>query len=178
MSRLFTINPTDATGHSAEIFRALKQTAGMIPNCYLTIGTHSPNGLAAALNLDEVVECSTLTKSEIQAVRLVVSTNSGCNYGITAHAFLAKFSGLSTSAVKAIKAEHETGIPKLDALLTFVRHLVSSKGLVKADILDAALQAGYSEQNIIEVMLAIASTTFIDLVNRVNDTKLDYPQTD
>jgi alkylhydroperoxidase family enzyme len=35
--------------------------------------------------------------------------------------------------------------------------------------------AGYSEQQVVEVILAITSITFTNLVNRVNDTTLDFP---
>lgn len=35
--------------------------------------------------------------------------------------------------------------------------------------------AGYTERQLIEISLAIASITFTNLVNRVNDTTLDFP---
>jgi alkylhydroperoxidase family enzyme len=42
-------------------------------------------------------------------------------------------------------------------------------------VVDAARAAGYTERQVIEINLAIASITFTNLVNRVNDTTLDFP---
>jgi alkylhydroperoxidase family enzyme len=43
----------------------------------------------------------------------------------------------------------------------------------------AAVQtAGYSDAQIVDTLLAIASITFTNLVNRVNDTVLDFPAAD
>jgi len=41
--------------------------------------------------------------------------------------------------------------------------------------LDAVRAAGYTDRQIIEINLAIASITFTNLVNRVNDTTIDFP---
>jgi alkylhydroperoxidase family enzyme len=42
-------------------------------------------------------------------------------------------------------------------------------------VVDAVRAAGYTDRQIIEINLAIASITFTNLVNRVNDTTLDFP---
>jgi alkylhydroperoxidase family enzyme len=57
----------------------------------------------------------------------------------------------------------------------FVRILVNTRGTVAADEVDAVRAAGYSEQQVIETSLAVASITFTNLVNRINDTTLDFP---
>ena len=40
---------------------------------------------------------------------------------------------------------------------------------------DAVREAGYTERQVIEVALTVASITFTNLVNRINDTTLDFP---
>lgn len=147
----------------------------MIPNSYATIGTHSPACLKAILSLDEIVGTSSLTQNEIEAIRLAVSVHAGCAYGIAAHSFLARFSGLCQSTIKRIKASEDCGHQKLDILLSFVRHLVGSKGVLDIAHLESLRSVGYTEQNIIEITLAIASTSFINMVNKVNDTAVDFP---
>jgi hypothetical protein len=51
-----------------------------------------------------------------------------------------------------------------------LRHSVAPAGE-----LDAFRRPGYSEQQVIGVSLAIASITFGNLVNRINDTVIDFP---
>jgi alkylhydroperoxidase family enzyme len=46
---------------------------------------------------------------------------------------------------------------------------------VPAAAVDAVRAAGYTERQLIEINLAIASITFTNLVNRVNDTTFDFP---
>jgi alkylhydroperoxidase family enzyme len=52
---------------------------------------------------------------------------------------------------------------------------VKTSGTVDYAELNAVREAGYTEQQVIEVCLAVASITFTNLVNRVNDTTLDFP---
>jgi hypothetical protein len=52
MSRLFTQPGSEATGHAAQLFTAIKGAIGKVPNAYRDIGNNSPVALEAALNLD------------------------------------------------------------------------------------------------------------------------------
>lgn len=47
-----------------------------------------------------------------------------------------------------------------------------------AAVLDAMLEAGLTERQVIETILVVTSITFTNLVNRVNDTTLDFPAVD
>jgi alkylhydroperoxidase family enzyme len=78
MTRLTTVRPEAATGATAEVFAKIKQAAGKVPNAYATIGTHSPEALSAALAFDAAVAASTLSKPDIEVIKLVVSEHAGC----------------------------------------------------------------------------------------------------
>jgi len=175
MSRLTSINPEAATGAAAELFAKIRKAAGKVPNTFATIGTHSPAALGAMLGVDAVLSGSSLSKPDIETIKLAVSEVAGCDYCVAAHTLMGKFAGLSQDAMKQIRAGEATGDSKRDALVRFVRTLVGTRGTVPAEELDAVRAAGYSEQQVIEVTLAIASITFTNLVNRVNDTTLDFP---
>jgi uncharacterized peroxidase-related enzyme len=173
MSRLSSIHPDNATGRSAELFAAIKKAAGRVPNAYATIGTHSPAALAAILGADGAL--GSLARPDVEAIKLAVSQIGECDYCLAAHTLLGKMSGLSPEAMEQIRAGIPTGDAKRDALVRFVRLLVTSRGTVPAHEVDAVRDAGYSEQQVIEAILAVAVITFTNLVNRVNDTVLDFP---
>jgi uncharacterized peroxidase-related enzyme len=175
MSRLTTINPADATGAAAELFANIKKAAGKVPNAYATIGTHSPDTLGAVLALDAVLAKSTLSKSDVETVKLAVSEVAGCDYCVAAHTLVGKFAGLSQDTMKQVRAGAPTGDAQRDALVHFVRTLVGTSGTLPAAELDAVRAAGYTERQVIEISLAIAAITLTNLVNRVNDTTLDFP---
>jgi uncharacterized peroxidase-related enzyme len=175
MSRLTVINPAAATGAAAELFARIKKAVGKVPNAYATIGTHSPESLGAMLAVDAVVTSGSLSKADIETIKLAVSEVAGCDYCVAAHTLMGKLAGLSSDAIKQVRAGEASGDAKRDALVRFVRTLVGTRGTVSAGELDAVRAAGYTERQVIEVCLAVTSITFTNLVNRVNDTTLDFP---
>jgi uncharacterized peroxidase-related enzyme len=175
MSRLTTIRPEDATGAAAEVFAKIKKAVGKVPNAYATVGTHSPEALGAALAFDAAVAVSTLGKADIEVIKLVVSEHVGCDYCVAAHTLMGQLAGLSGDDMKQVRAGVATGDAKRDALVTYVRTLVGTRDTVPEATVDAVRTAGYTDRQIIEINLAIASITFTNLVNRVNDTTLDFP---
>jgi len=175
MPRLTTIRPEEATGRAAEVFAKIRKAVGKVPNAYATIGTHSPEALSAALAFDAAVAASTLDKADIEVIKLAVSEYVGCDYCVAAHTLMGKLAGLSADEMKHVRAGSATGDAERDALVTYVRTLIGTRGTVSKPAIDAVRAAGYTERQLIEINLAIASITFTNLVNRVNDTTLDFP---
>lgn len=175
MSRLSSVKPEAATGATAEVFAKIRKSVGKVPNAYATIGTHSPEGLAAMLAVDAVVAGGTLSKPDIETIKLAVSEVAGCDYCVAAHTLAGKFAGLAPETMKQVRAGEPTGDAKRDALVRFVRVLVGTRGTVPASEVAAIREAGYTEHQLIEIALAVTSITFTNLVNRMNDTTLDFP---
>jgi uncharacterized peroxidase-related enzyme len=175
MSRLTTVNPADATGATADIFAAIKKAVGKVPNAYATVGTLAPEALGSILAVDAVIGKGTLPKPDVEAIRLAVSENAGCDYCVAAHTLMGKMAGLPPEAMRQARAGQDTGDAKRDALLHFVRTLIGTSGTVPASALDAVRAAGYTERQVVEISLVIAQITFTNLMNRINDTTLDFP---
>ncbi|WP_321925760.1 carboxymuconolactone decarboxylase family protein [Paraburkholderia guartelaensis] len=175
MSRLSAIKPEAAAGAAAEIFAKIRKAVGKVPNAYATIGTHSPEALGALLNMEAVISAGTLSKPDIEAIKLAVSEVAGCDYCLAAHTLAGKFAGLAPETMKAVRAGEATGDAKRDALVHFVRLLVKTHGTVPEAEVSAIREAGYTERQIVEIALAVTSITFTNLVNRINDTTLDFP---
>ena len=178
MTRLTTLKPSEATGETAAVFGQIKAALGKVPNAYATIGTHSPAGLAAMLNVDAAIAASSLDQADIETVRLAVSALSGCDYCLAAHTMLGRMSGLTPEVMKNIRAGRASGEARRDALLAFVRAIATTRDTAPAGVLEAVLEAGYTERQVIEIILVMTSITFTNLVNRVNETTLDFPAVD
>jgi uncharacterized peroxidase-related enzyme len=178
MSRLFTQPVSEATGHAAQLFTAIKGAIGMVPNAYLGIGSNSPVALEAALNLDGALRKSSLSAKEVEVIKLAVSQEAGCDYCLAAHTLMGGKAGLSKDAIKGVRHNQPAGDARIDALAAFVHALVSTSGDVPAEVVLAVKQAGYSDAQIVDTLLAVASITFTNLFNRVNVTKLDFPAAD
>jgi uncharacterized peroxidase-related enzyme len=178
MSRLHTIAPAEATGPAAKLFAAIKGAIGMVPNAYATIGANSPVALEAALNLDASLRQSSLSAKQIEVIKLAVSQDAGCDYCLAAHTAVAKRAGLSGEAIVAVRHGRSSGDGTIDALAAFVHTLMTTSGTVSAEAVAAVKAAGYSDAQVVDTLLAIASITFTNLVNRVNDTVVDFPAAD
>ena len=50
-----------------------------------------------------------------------------------------------------------------------------NSGTVSDAEFSAIRDAGYSDQQLVEISLAIAVTTFTNVFNRINDTAIDFP---
>jgi AhpD family alkylhydroperoxidase len=172
MSRLSQINVNEATGVTADLFAAIKKAAGRVPNAYLTIGSHSPAALGATLSGDAILAKSSLEKADVEAIKLAVSEIVGC---AAAHTVVGKMVGLTQAQTQQIRAGEATGNAKRDALVRFVRTVTNTSGTVDREVLNAVREAGYTEQQVIETLFAMSVINFTNLVNRVNDTTLDFP---
>jgi hypothetical protein len=74
-----------------------------------------------------------------------------------------------------VRHNQPAGDARIDALASFVHTLVSTSGDVPAEVVLAVKQAGYSDAQIVDTLLAMASINFTNLFNRVNVTPLDFP---
>ncbi len=175
MTRLFTQAVAAAAGPAAQLFAAIKGSVGMVPNAYAAIGSNSPVALEAALQLDGALRKGSLSAQDIEVIKLAVSQDAGCDYCLAAHTLAGRKARLSPEAMIQLRKGEATGDARVDALATFAHLLVQSRGTVPESVVQAVRAAGVTDAQIVDTLLAIASITFTNLFNRVNDTVLDFP---
>lgn len=117
---------------------------------------------------------SGFTPAEQEVVLLAVSRENGCTYCVAAHSFIAdRMSGVPAAVTDAIRDGRPIPDARLAALHDFTRTMVAKRGLPdKADV-SAFLAAGYSERQILEVVLAIAVKTLSNYANHLFHTPVD-----
>ena len=175
MSRIPTPAVESATGAAAELFAQIKKSAGKVPNTFASIGAYRPAALKAILNADAVLAAGSLSKQDLETIKLAVSAAVGCDYCEAAHSLLGKLAGLKPDELRAIRADSPTGDAKRDALVRFVRLLVLTRGTIGDEEFQAVRVAGYDDAQLVDISLALAVITFTNVFNRVNDTELDFP---
>jgi uncharacterized peroxidase-related enzyme len=174
MSRIAIPAIESATGPTAELYAQIKQAAGKLPNTFAVIGALGPAALKAILQADAVLARGSLSKQDQETIKLLVSELSGCDYCAAAHTQLAKTTGVSPTVVRQIRAGEPTGDAKRDALVRLVGKLVKTSGTISDQDFLAIKAAGYTEQQLVDISLAIAVITFTNVFNRINNTELDY----
>lgn len=175
MSRIATPALDTATGATADVYAQIRKAAGSVPNAFAAIGALRPAALKAVLAADGVLASGSLDKRDRETIKLLVSAVAGCDYCVAAHSLLGKMAGLQQDVLKQIRAGQSTGDGKRDALIRFVKLLVSASGTISADEFAAIKAAGYTDPQIVDISLAIALTVFTNVFNRINDTTVDFP---
>lgn len=153
--------------------KALEQV-GFIPNMY-GLMVNSPALLDTYLHGYKLFkEQSDLTPAEQEIVFLVISYENNCHYCVAAHSMLAdKMSNVPAEVTQAIRDGAAIPDAKLQALNVMTTKMVETRGNPsKADV-NAFVAAGYSEKNVLEIVLAIAVKTLSNYSNHLFDTPVD-----
>ena len=175
-SRIETPAVEAARGASAEVFAQLRKSLGGVPNTFAAIGALNPDALRAVLAIEGVLATGTLGKKDLETIKLFVSADAGCDYCVAAHSMLGAMAGFSPDALRQIRAGESTDDIKRNALIRLVRILQRTSGTIDETEYEAIRFAGYTDAQLVEISLAIASITFTNVFNRINDTALDFAE--
>lgn len=163
-----------ATGRTKEVLEAGRKSAGSIPNMYAGMA-NSPALLDNYLHGYQLFRNeTTFTAPEQELVFLAIARANECTYCVAAHSFIAHHvSKTPDQAVQAIRNDTVIEEPKLQVLATFTKIMVESRGKPTQEDLAAFLNAGYTEKNVLDIILAIAVKTISNYSNHVLHTKVD-----
>ena len=159
---------------SRELLHTARKNMGAIPNMYAEMA-HAPGVLSTYLHgYNWFRKESGFTPAEQEVVFLTISRENACHYCVAAHSMIAeKMSKVPAQALQAIREEGTIDDPKLHALAAFVREVVQSRGNPSQAGLQAFTDAGYSQQQVLQVVLAIAVKTISNYTNHLFDTPVD-----
>lgn len=151
-----------------------QEKMGFIPNMYARMA-NSP-GLFDTYQQGYAVfrAESGFTPAEQEVVFLTISRVNGCEYCMAAHSFVAdKMSNVPVAVTDAIRNDTEIPDERLSALAKFTRVMVEQRGLPQTRDVEAFLAAGYTERQILEIILAIAVKTLSNYANHIFHTPVD-----
>lgn len=166
----------DANEEVKAIFESTKASLGMVPNMYGNMGNST--GLLATYKFgyDHFRKNSGFSKAEQEVIFLTISYENGCEYCMAAHSMLADMiSKVPVEVTNAIREGNIIPEPKLKALSDFTSVMVNKRGNPSETDVHIFLEAGYSENHILEIILAIAVKTISNYSNHLFQTPLDAP---
>lgn len=173
MSRLTTV--------TAEILAANTQTAldpfrvnNQIADVYLQIA-NSESTLRAYLSMETALKTSALSDAEIEAIKLLVSEINQCEYCLSVHHIKAGKAGFSEAQRVAIRKGHAIGNERVDVLIETVLAFFKQPGPLADFQLERLRKAGFDDQQLVELTLAIATIFFTNMFNHINNTQPTLP---
>lgn len=162
---------TAPTG-SQPILDGVKTAFGFVPNLQATMA-ESPQLLAGYSTLWDLFSKTSLTATEQQVVYMTANFEHDCRYCMAGHTTLSRMQKIDEPIIQALR--DGTAIPdsKLEALHAFTTAVVRGRGFVADERVQAFLDAGYTRQNVLEVVLGVATKVMSNYTNRLTGTLLD-----
>ena len=120
-------------------------------------------------------EETTLSPLEQQVVMQVSNYENRCHYCTAGHSMLMQMSKMPEDVIEALREGKPIADPKLEALRTFARELIETRGHVGDDRLAAFLAAGYDRRQALEVTVGLATKLLSNFTNALAHTELDDP---
>lgn len=175
MSRIPTPVSIDAAPDAARAsLLAVQKQLGMVPNLFRVVA-NSPAALEGYLGINAALSKGALEAKTRERIALAVAEMNGCNYCLSAHSYLAENLAKLDDAEIAKNRNGTSGDPKADAAVRFAVKIVAARGHVGDADLAAVRQAGFSDAQIIEIVLHVALNTLTNYVNEVAGTAIDFP---
>ncbi len=169
----FTVHTADsAPAASRALLETAEQRFGGIPNLYGVLA-EAPIAVEAYDALGSLLMRSSFTPTERHVVWFTINAYHDCHYCMAAHTFLAKGEKVPEAVIETARAVGTYEDAKLEALRVFTLALTENRGWVSPEELAAFLAAGFTKQNVLEIITVIAHKVLSNYTNHIVDTPVD-----
>ena len=162
-----TVSPSNQA-----IFDNLKKALGFVPNLYATFA-HSETALPNYLAFQNAK--SSLSAKAREVINLAVSEVNQCQYCLAAHTALGQMVGFTPEQILDVRGGTAPFDGRLDALARLVRNVAISRGHSDNALLQAFFAAGWTEGNLVDVMLVIGDKTVSNYLHSTTKIPVDFP---
>lgn len=154
--------------------KSARDTMGMVPNMYAGM-VNLPALLATySFGYGKFRKETGFSSVEQEVILLTISRANECHYCVAAHSTLADtMSKVSREVTDAIRNDGEIEDPKLKALSRFTRIMSDTRGNPSPQDARAFLDAGYTDKDILGIVLAISVKVISNYSNHLFHTDVD-----
>ena len=149
-----------------------KAAFGLIPNVEQVMA-QAPELLASYMTAWDQFDETSLSEIERQVVYQAANFENNCQYCTPWHTILSETAGMSEQDVESLRCGAQMSDQRLEALRVFTRDLIRTHGSIEPYALKAFFDAGYNEQQALEVILGLAVKTMSNYTNSIAQTPLD-----
>lgn len=168
------VEPSSATGQAKELFDQISAKIGRIPNIMKTMA-NAPAALKGYVALNGALAEGRLPAELREQIALAIGEANRCDYCLSAHTAIGKMVGLDEDDVAAAR-QKKADDPKVEAALDFVHKMVISRGNISEREIAIVRNAGYNDEEIIEMIGHVALNTFTNYFNVAAQTTVDFPK--
>lgn len=174
MARL-TVHTSDTAPEMAKPrLEATQKANGFVPNL-IGVLANSPQALQMYQEVSKMNGDNSLTPEEIEVVQIVAATQNGCDFCVAGHSKVSQLKlSMPKDILQALRADTTIDSnDKYQALATFTKQLINQRGKVSDDELAAFKAAGYSDTQVLDVVMGVALATLCNYANNVAKTEIN-----
>jgi alkylhydroperoxidase family enzyme len=170
-SRFQVHDELTAPERSVPILKGALTGGGQLPN-FVGVLAGSPAVLRAYARFRSELRHGALPYSTQQRIALAVAEFQQSEYGLATLQRTARDAGLGLDEI-ALAREFDSRDERESVLLRFVKALLESEGAPPRHKQEEALEAGWTDEQVLEAIAHVALSTFANLVTRAGDVPLD-----
>ncbi len=172
MTTFTTHTIESAPAASQPLLQGAKDALGFVPNLFANMA-EAPALLEAYLTLTKILGTTDLTETERQIILMTNNRLNGCEYCMAAHTTLSQMAKVPNDVIESLRAGTPIHDEKLEALRQFSIVVNETRGHPSDSNIQTFMDAGYSRQTVLEVVLATAFKVLSNYTNHIADTQID-----
>ncbi|MEM9669554.1 MAG: carboxymuconolactone decarboxylase family protein [Pseudomonadota bacterium] len=169
----FTTHTIDTAPDAAKpILETAQENFGFVPNLIATMA-EAPTLAETYLTVAGIFGKTNLSETERQVILMTNNRLNGCEYCMAAHTTISKGAGVPDDVIQSLRAGTAIADPKLEALRQFSIIVNETRGYPSDADIQALLDAGYTKQTVLEVVLGTAFKVLSNYTNHIAHTPVD-----
>lgn len=158
-ARVALLSTEDAPPDMRRELEKLERRFGELPVC-VRAAANSPRALDGLLSLAGALGWGRINEDLADRIAIVVAVANDCAHLEEAHrCALRRNAAVSEEEIELARGAR-SGIARYDAALKFAHALVDGRGRVDDEAFDAVRSAGFSDEEIVEIVSHVALQTF------------------
>ena len=157
-----------ASDEAKPILEQIQKGYGFVPNLFAYMA-EAPTTLEAYLSLNKIIEKTSLTPAQQQVALLAVSVENECDFCTVAHRAIGKMKQANQQTLDALNSEEAISDSSDAALAKFTQSVVRDRGRLSDSILNEFISAGFTKQQVLEVMIIVSIKTLSNYINHLTD---------
>ncbi len=169
----FTIHTIEsAPAKSQPILENSFKANGMLPNLH-AIMAEAPGLLEGYQTLHKLFTESSFNADELTVVWQTINVEHNCTYCVPAHTGIAHMMKVDSAITEALRNREVMPTEKLQVLHATTLLMVRNRGELSQTEMQAFFDAGFTQQQLLEIVLGMAQKVMSNYTNHIAKTPLD-----
>ena len=147
---------------------------GMLPNLHAVMA-EAPGLFEGYQVLHKLFTESSFDAEQMTVVWQTINVEHECTYCVPAHTAIAGMMGVDSAITEALRNQTAMPTEKLQVLHETTLAMVRSRGNLSQDEITKFFDAGYTQRQLLEIVLGMAQKVMSNYTNHLAETPVDAP---